>query len=51
MRNIVIYNLSDLLDTGLERETLDIVVQMCEIGVNPDALASAIHEIERSKSV
>lgn len=39
--------ISRLLNTGLDPETLAICIQLCENGVNPEALASAVKEIVR----
>lgn len=39
--------ISRLLNTGLDPETLAICIQLCENGVNPEALASAVKEIIR----
>lgn len=45
-----IQNISQLLNTGLSTETLDICIRLCEAGVHPQALADVInaiqHEIE-----
>ena len=43
----VVYELSKLLNTGLDREKLSILVSMCEAGVNPEALASVVKELRR----
>ena len=39
--------ISKLLNTGLDAETLAVCVRLCENGVNPDALAMAIQELRR----
>lgn len=39
--------LSRLLCTGLDPETLTICVRLCECGVNPEALASIVNELRR----
>lgn len=39
--------ISDLLNTGLDAETLRICVQLLEAGVNPEALAAVVLEIKR----
>lgn len=39
--------ISDLLNTGLDEETLQICVQLLEAGVNPEALAAVIQELRR----
>lgn len=33
------HEISKILNTGLDRETLAILVNLCEAGVNPEALA------------
>ena len=43
----MVYELSKLLNTGLDREKLSILVSMCEAGVNPEALASVVKELRR----
>lgn len=39
--------ISDLLSTGLDEETLQICVQLLEAGVNPEALAAVVMELQR----
>ena len=39
--------ISDLLNTGLDDETLRICVQMLEAGINPEALADVVKELRR----
>ena len=39
--------ISDLLNTGLDDETLRICVQLLEAGVNPEALANVVQELRR----
>lgn len=39
--------LSKLLCTGLEPETLIICVRLCEAGVNPELLATVLKELRR----
>ncbi|KAI9189986.1 hypothetical protein H9P43_001419 [Blastocladiella emersonii ATCC 22665] len=41
----VLHEISTLLNTGLDRETLSICVSLCEAGVNPEALAAVIKEL------
>ena len=41
------YEISRLLNTGLDRETLAILVGLCENGVNPEALAAVVRDIRR----
>ena len=39
--------LSQLLNTGLDRESLDLCVRLCEQGAHPEALATIIRELRR----
>lgn len=43
-------NISQLLNTGLTNETLDICIQLCEAGVHPQSLANIIQQIRRETS-
>jgi mitotic-spindle organizing protein 1 len=40
-------NISNILNTGLTPEMLDICIQLCESGVHPQALANVIQQIRR----
>ena len=40
-----IYEVSNILNTGLDRETLSILVNLCEAGVNPEALAVVVKKL------
>lgn len=42
-----LYSISNILDTGLDRETLRILVGLCETGINPEALALIVKELRR----
>ena len=42
--------ISRILDTGLDKESLAICVTLCESGVNPEALAAVIRELRREAS-
>lgn len=39
--------LSRLLCTGLEPDTLAICIQLCEAGINPELLATVIRELRK----
>ena len=39
--------ISDLLHTSLDEETLKVCVQLLEAGVNPEALAAVVKELRR----
>lgn len=40
-----IQNISELLNTGLDNQTLDLCVKLCEAGVHPQALAEIVQQI------
>lgn len=42
--------ISDLLNTGLDDETLRVCVQLLEAGVNPEALATVVRELRREST-
>ena len=45
--NSAVKEISDLLNTGLDSESLNICVQLLEAGVNPEALASVVRTIRQ----
>mmetsp|Transcript_26657 Transcript_26657/g.30631 ORF Transcript_26657/g.30631 Transcript_26657/m.30631 type:complete len:83 (-) Transcript_26657:1073-1321(-) len=47
----VIYEISQILNTGLDRKTLSILVSLCECGVNPEALATVVKELKRESQI
>lgn len=46
----ILYEISQLLNTQLDKETLATCVSMIESGVNPEALAAVIQELRREKA-
>ena len=44
----ILHQIASILDTGLDKETLRILVGLCEAGVNPDALAAVVKELRRA---
>ena len=42
--------ISNLLNTGLDSESLSICVKLIEAGVNPEALAMVVKELQRESS-
>ncbi len=44
---VAVRELSSLLNTGLDDETLRVCVQLLEAGVNPEALATVVQELRR----
>lgn len=43
----ILAELSKLLNTGLDIETLTICVRLCEAGVDPQALAAVVRELRK----
>ncbi|KAI8824386.1 mitotic-spindle organizing gamma-tubulin ring associated-domain-containing protein [Fimicolochytrium jonesii] len=41
----ILHAISQILHTGLDRETLALCVSLCESGVNPEALAAVVREL------
>ena len=46
----VLFDISQLLHTGLDRETLNCLVGLTESGVNPEALAAVVLELRRESA-
>jgi len=44
---VVAHEISKILDTGLDKETLAILIGLLENGVNPEALAQVVKELRR----
>lgn len=42
--------ISKILNTGLDPETLSLCLRLCESGVNPEALALVIKELRRESA-
>jgi mitotic-spindle organizing protein 1 len=45
----VLHQISQLLGTGLDKESLAIVATLCESGVSADALAAVVKEFRREQ--
>lgn len=43
----IVHMMSNLLGTGLDRQTLAVLIALCEHGVNPEALAAVVKELRR----
>lgn len=41
------FHMSNLLDTSLDRHTLSILIALCDLGLNPEALAAVVKELCR----
>lgn len=46
----VLYEISQLLNTQLDKDTLATCVSMIESGVNPEALAMVVQELRKEKA-
>lgn len=44
---LVLHEISTILDTGLDRKTLRLLLELTESGVNPEALAAVVKELRR----
>ena len=45
----LLFQVSNLLDTGLDRPTLALLTKLCASGVNPEALADVMHYLQQEK--
>jgi mitotic-spindle organizing protein 1 len=43
----VVHEISQILDTGLDKETLAILIGLCEAGAHPEALAKVVQELKK----
>lgn len=41
------FGMANILDTGLDRHTLSVLIALCDLGLNPEALAAVIKELQR----
>ncbi|KAI3884383.1 hypothetical protein MKX03_026548 [Papaver bracteatum] len=41
------FQMSNILETGLDRRTLPVLVALCEKGLNPESLAALVKELRR----
>jgi mitotic-spindle organizing protein 1 len=46
-----LHQIASILDCGLDKETLRILVGLCEAGVNPEALAHVVKELRREAAL
>ncbi|KAG2393909.1 hypothetical protein C9374_003673 [Naegleria lovaniensis] len=42
----IAYEINNILNAGLDRESLSIIMNLCEMGINPEALAACVKEIK-----
>lgn len=43
----LVFHMSNILETGLDRHTLSILIALCEMGLNPESLAAVVKELRR----
>ncbi|CAA3015166.1 mitotic-spindle organizing 1B-like [Olea europaea subsp. europaea] len=43
----LVFHMSNILETGLDRHTLSILIALCEMGINPESLAAIVKELRR----
>ncbi|MCI74545.1 mitotic-spindle organizing 1B-like protein, partial [Trifolium medium] len=43
------FHMSNILDTGLDRHTVSILIALCDLGVNPEALAAIVKELRKER--
>ncbi|XP_009787685.1 mitotic-spindle organizing protein 1A-like [Nicotiana sylvestris] len=43
----LVFHMSNILDTGLDRHTLSVLISLCDLGFNPEALAAVIKELRQ----
>ena len=46
----LVYQLSSILNTGLDKEAIAICISLLEDGINPEALALCLKEIKKNKA-
>ncbi|WCJ31779.1 Mitotic-spindle organizing protein 1 [Euphorbia peplus] len=44
------FQISNILDTGLDRHTLSLLIALCDLGLNPEALAAVVKEVQREST-
>jgi mitotic-spindle organizing protein 1 len=47
----LVYEMSKLLNTGLDRVSVSLLISLCESGVNPEALAAVVKELNREANI
>lgn len=44
----IAFQMSNILDTGLDRHTLSILIALCDLGLNAEALAAVVKELRKN---
>jgi|UniRef100_A0A2N9I188 mitotic-spindle organizing protein 1 len=39
------FHMSNILDTGLDRHTLSVLIALCDLSLNPESLAAVVKEL------
>ena len=47
--SVALFEISSLLSTGLDKKTLGILMDLIDEGINPEALACAVKELQATK--
>ncbi|KNA02850.1 hypothetical protein SOVF_214750 [Spinacia oleracea] len=45
------FQMSNILDTGVDRHTLSVLIALCDLGLNPEALAAVVKELRTDPSL
>lgn len=43
----LVFHMSNILETGLDRHTISVLIALCEMGLNPESLAALVKELRR----
>ncbi|PIN06724.1 hypothetical protein CDL12_20723 [Handroanthus impetiginosus] len=43
----LVFHMSNILEIGLDRHTLSILIALCEMGLNPESLVAVVKELRR----
>ncbi|KAI3696647.1 hypothetical protein L6452_29095 [Arctium lappa] len=43
----LVFQMSNILNTGLDRHTLSVLIALCDHGLNPEALAAVVKEFRK----
>ncbi|KAF8111355.1 hypothetical protein N665_0076s0330 [Sinapis alba] len=43
----LVFRMSNILETGLDRHTLSVLIALCDLGLNPETLAAVVKELRQ----
>lgn len=46
-----VFHMSNILETGLDRHTISVLIALCEMGLNPESLVAVVKELRRETPV